>query len=86
MHYPQTTAAWATELRAVGLLQRTDILQLSTDPRLYRVVTIERTGAAADAPFRVSLESACGTSAVSLMRGGRELVLAVPRSPAPLPQ
>jgi hypothetical protein len=67
----------ATHLRAVHTLDGADTLQLGNDPRFFRVVAVERTSADPDARFRVTLRGTLDAAAVTLVRGGREMVLAM---------
>lgn len=67
----------ATALRAVHTLSTLDILQVSSDPRFFRVTGVERS--AAGARYKVMLLSLDGEASVMLVRDGREMVLAVPR-------
>lgn len=71
----------ATHLRAVHTLAGTDTLQLGNDPRFFRVVAVERASDAPDARFIVTLRD-IHDATVTLVRGGREMVLAM--HPAPL--
>lgn len=74
----------ATALRAVHTLDVCDVLQVSTDERFFRVTDVARTCTGHDARYKVSLQSMDGDARVTLVRGGREMVLAVPRPPVPL--
>ena len=72
----------ATHLRAVHTLGGTDTLQLGNDPRFFRVMTVERTSDQPDARFLVTLRDTLDACTVTLVRGGRELVLAMNPAPA----
>lgn len=74
----------ATALRAVHTLDRSDILQVSNDARFFHVTEVERVSPEQDARYKVMLRSADGDSRITLVREGREMVLAVPRPPIPL--
>lgn len=77
---PRTTA---THLRAIDSLNGSDTLQLGNDPRFFRVMTVERTSAEPDARFKVTLRDIYDSSTVTLMRDGREMVLAVDPASTP---
>ncbi len=71
----------ATELRPVFNLTTADVLQISNDIRFFRVALIEK-GESAAGRYKVHLRSLDGISTALLVRGGREMVLVVPRIPA----
>jgi len=75
----QDDSVLSTELRAVGMLQTADVLQVSSDRRLYRVLSVGRAAGDADARCKVTLVSLDGTASAMVVRAGRELVRVVRR-------
>ena len=71
----------ATALRAVHTLDLCDVLQVSTDERFFRVTDVARVSTGPDVRYKVTLQSVEGDARVTLVRGGREMVLAVARPP-----
>lgn len=73
----------ATHLRPVHTLGGADTLQLGNDPRFFRVVAVERASGEPDARFLVTLQATRDSSRVTLVREGKDLVLAMAPPPRP---
>lgn len=67
----------ATHLRAVHTLDGADTLQLGNDARFFRVMSVEQSAEGPEPRFKVTLFCVHDASTVTIMRGGREMVLAM---------
>jgi hypothetical protein len=65
----------ANALRTIQKLSKTDILQFANDPRLYRVVTLEKVPSGR---WKVMLRSLDGAASRMLMKAGTDQVFVVP--------
>jgi hypothetical protein len=63
-----------SEMRAVHRLVAADVVEITDDVRLFRVLKIEKASSDQGARCKVHLCSMDGQTHVMLLRGGRELI------------